>query len=165
MPPGLTMKEIIDRANIWLIAFCILSLITQLGATSLIAWKIRPTTSSEGKPFIGSEWFAVRIFVESGALYSSLSVIAIVLVAVDTDAAAVAVGMLGQICVTASYLLFVRVESWREEAHRDDLNITTDGPFDIPLSQLSRNRDLTLRRTKDNSSSQSSDAATITNMA
>jgi hypothetical protein len=83
----------------WLVTFWLSSIVTQIGATALISWKIWSAISWRARKRGSVEWAILRIFVESGALYSAGTVVVLVMYLLQTAAGTIVAGMLGQLSV------------------------------------------------------------------
>jgi len=121
----------------WLLAFWTLSIVTQVSATALVSWKIWSTIAWRIRRVDSFEWAVILIIVESGALYSATTVVALVLYAINfLNACSIVLGMLGQISVMIPYLIIVRVEAQRENSERQDQDINAAGLTNVPLNEI-----------------------------
>jgi len=154
LSPDITSEGSLDvffsQVKPWLAPYGLLSITTQVTATSLIAWKAWLILSaSTVERSSGAEWFAVRVMLESGALCSGLTVIGVAFILADSAAGHLLAGMLGQINATSPYLMIIRSDSWKDKSTDEDSSpVLSDGPFDILISQHSVASDLVHRRTR-----------------
>ncbi|KAI0033225.1 hypothetical protein K488DRAFT_85146 [Vararia minispora EC-137] len=118
----------------WLTAFWLFSALTQLGATSLLSYKIYSATAWRTR----AEWALIRVFVEAGIVYSLGTLTVLVLYLFRTAAGTIVAGMLGQLSATAPYLIIVRAEAQR--AHNIATYVTPrrDLSIDVPRSPTRR---------------------------
>jgi len=147
LPPDIGLEDFFDEVNPCLVPFGMLTIITKISATLLISWRVWRRTPRGNKWLMNTEWFVVRIITEAGALYSVLTIVGVILVLSDSPGGHVVAGMLGQISATAPFLIIIRSEMWREKVQEDSGVILSDGPFDVPSTQLSGIGDLVHRRT------------------
>ncbi|VDB84963.1 unnamed protein product [Peniophora sp. CBMAI 1063] len=99
----------------WIMAFTILSLLVQIGATSLIAWRIFGSISWSNPQWWTREWHALRIVVESGAMYGVLTILSLVFFLLRVNFGAINIGVLVQVSATAPFLMIVRAQAHRRK--------------------------------------------------
>ena len=86
----------------WILAFTVLSLLLQIGATALIAWRIIGSVSWSAREGWTREWHALRIIVESGAMYGILTILSLVFFLLRANFGAINIGVLVQISVSTA---------------------------------------------------------------
>jgi hypothetical protein len=143
-------------AGALLVAFWVLSFVTQVGATSLIAWKIWAKISWRTNRTSSFEWGVLRTIVESGAIYSSTTLVALALYPHNPNACDVVSSLLAQISVRAAgrripvyytdatrcqaaipFLIIVRVEAQRESsALRLESEMARGVSGNVPLNEI-----------------------------
>ena len=87
----------------WIMAFTVLSLLVQIGATSLIAWRIFGSIKWSNPQWWTREWHALRIVVESGAIYGILTILSLVSFVLRMNFGTVVVDILVQMSVRTPY--------------------------------------------------------------
>ncbi|KAI0036341.1 hypothetical protein K488DRAFT_82138 [Vararia minispora EC-137] len=132
-------NPVTSGAGALLVSFWCLSFITQAGVTSLIAWKIWSTIAWRTDRMTSLEWAVIRIVVESGAIYSAATIVALALYPHDPHACSVVSGLLAQISAMAPYLIIVRVEAQRESFSMKEREDNTGNGMSsaMPLSEIS----------------------------
>ena len=81
----------------------VLSLVLQVGATALIAWRIISSISWSKRAGWTREWHALRIVVESGAIYGILTILSLVSFVLRMNFGTVVVDILVQMSVRTPY--------------------------------------------------------------
>ena len=89
----------------WVLAFTVISLALQMGATGLVAWRIWETINWRERCSWTHEWHALRIIVESGAMYGVLTVLSLAFYLDRTDIGGFNVGIVTQASVSLGLLL------------------------------------------------------------
>ena len=84
----------------WILAFTVLSFAVQVSATGLIAWRILATFNWRQRCSWTREWHALRIVVESGLVYSMLTVLSLAFYLAKTKFGSINVGILTQASVS-----------------------------------------------------------------
>ncbi|KZV59760.1 hypothetical protein PENSPDRAFT_694865 [Peniophora sp. CONT] len=103
----------------WILAFTLISLTLQVGATALIAWRIFSSVSWTNRQWWTREWHALRIVVESGAMYGILTVLSLVFFLLRVNFGAINIGVLVQISATAPFLMIVRAQAHRRKERKE----------------------------------------------
>ncbi|KZV64812.1 hypothetical protein PENSPDRAFT_690458 [Peniophora sp. CONT] len=84
----------------WVLAFTVISLALQLGATGLVAWRIWVTINWRERRSWAREWHALRIVVESGAIYGVLTILSLAFYLNRTSIGGINVGIVTQVSAT-----------------------------------------------------------------
>ncbi|VDB84954.1 unnamed protein product [Peniophora sp. CBMAI 1063] len=103
----------------WVLAFTVISLALQLGATGLVAWRIWATINWRDRRSWSREWHALRIVVESGAIYGVLTILSLAFYLARTNIGGINVGIVTQVSATCPYLIILRAHAYREEESRN----------------------------------------------
>ena len=84
----------------WVLSFTVIPLALQLGATGLVAWRIWATINWRERRSWTREWHALRIIVESGAIYGVLTVLSLAFYLARTNIGGINVGIVAQVSVS-----------------------------------------------------------------
>ncbi|VDB94221.1 unnamed protein product [Peniophora sp. CBMAI 1063] len=135
---------------VWILAFTVLSLLLQVGATTLIAWRIFISIGWRNPQWWTREWHALRIVVESGAVYGLLTLLSLISFLARVNVGTIDVDILVQVSATAPFLMIVRAQAHRESLQdtkrnsksnrereaRSKSNSTTDAAHTSSLSSV-----------------------------
>ncbi|KZV72176.1 hypothetical protein PENSPDRAFT_649930 [Peniophora sp. CONT] len=113
LPSG--SKAFDPRLAKWVFAFIMISLVLQLGATALIAWRIWETINRREHRSWANEWHALRVVVESGAIYGVVTVLLLVFYLTRANVGSFQVGVMVQVSATCPFLIILRAYTYREE--------------------------------------------------
>jgi len=132
-PSGLVFENSISN---WIEPTWSLSLATQVLSTSLIVTRILLASfrqrHSNGQTYYS---FIFWVIIESGALYSSTTIMLLAFYVTGEAAGAVCAAILGQLSATAPFLIIVRIEA-KKLSERTSL-LPSAGPMSHPSREMS----------------------------